>query len=83
MAPVVAATCDISAWDAFLPGHVLDAEHHWLGHLLTGTGKHLAIWSGNVAQFNENSNYLMGWLRDYLWAQQLSADQRLQPLRHE
>ncbi|MBW4440555.1 MAG: photosystem I core protein PsaB [Plectolyngbya sp. WJT66-NPBG17] len=29
--------------------------------------KHLAIWSGNVAQFNESSTYLMGWLRDYLW----------------
>jgi photosystem I P700 chlorophyll a apoprotein A2 len=21
-----------------------------------------------AAQFNENSTYLMGWLRDYLWA---------------
>ncbi|MBD1867373.1 photosystem I core protein PsaB [Oculatella sp. FACHB-28] len=29
--------------------------------------KHLGIWSGNVAQFNESSTYLMGWLRDYLW----------------
>jgi photosystem I P700 chlorophyll a apoprotein A2 len=29
--------------------------------------KHLAIWSGNVAQFNEGSTYLMGWFRDYLW----------------
>ncbi|MHC5831511.1 MAG: photosystem I core protein PsaB, partial [Nostoc sp.] len=23
---------------------------------------------GNVAQFNESSTYLMGWFRDYLWA---------------
>jgi photosystem I P700 chlorophyll a apoprotein A2 len=30
--------------------------------------KHLGIWQGNVAQFNENSTYLMGWFRDYLWA---------------
>jgi photosystem I P700 chlorophyll a apoprotein A2 len=30
--------------------------------------KHLGVWSGNVAQFNENSTYLMGWFRDYLWA---------------
>jgi photosystem I P700 chlorophyll a apoprotein A2 len=29
--------------------------------------KHLGIWQGNVAQFNESSTYLMGWLRDYLW----------------
>jgi Photosystem I psaA/psaB protein. len=30
--------------------------------------KQLGVWSGNTAQFNENSTYLMGWLRDYLWA---------------
>jgi photosystem I P700 chlorophyll a apoprotein A2 len=29
--------------------------------------KHLGIWQGNVAQFNESSTYLMGWFRDYLW----------------
>jgi photosystem I P700 chlorophyll a apoprotein A2 len=29
--------------------------------------KHLTVWSGNVAQFNESSTYIMGWLRDYLW----------------
>ncbi|HEY9796579.1 MAG TPA: photosystem I core protein PsaB, partial [Leptolyngbyaceae cyanobacterium] len=29
--------------------------------------KHLGIWQGNVAQFNESSTYIMGWLRDYLW----------------
>ena len=29
--------------------------------------KHLAIWQGNVAQFNESGTYLMGWFRDYLW----------------
>jgi photosystem I P700 chlorophyll a apoprotein A2 len=59
-------TCDISAWDAFYLAMFwmlntigwLTFYWHW---------KHLSIWSGNVAQFNENSNYLMGWLRDYLW----------------
>ena len=59
-------TCDISAWDAFYLAMFwmlntigwVTFYWHW---------KHLAIWSGNVAQFNENSNYLMGWLRDYLW----------------
>jgi len=35
--------------------------------------KHLGI--GSVAQFNESSTYLMGWLRDYLWL--CSDDQRL------
>ena len=59
-------TCDISAWDAFYLAMFwmlntigwVTFYWHW---------KHLSIWSGNVAQFNENSNYLMGWLRDYLW----------------
>ncbi len=60
-------TCDISAWDAFYLAMFwmlntigwVTFYWHW---------KHLGIWSGNTAQFNENSTYLMGWLRDYLWA---------------
>ncbi|HIK36560.1 MAG: photosystem I core protein PsaB [Geminocystis sp.] len=60
-------TCDISAWDAFYLAMFwmlntlgwLTFYWHW---------KHLCVWSGNVAQFNENSTYLMGWFRDYLWA---------------
>ncbi|MBE9112588.1 photosystem I core protein PsaB [Nodosilinea sp. LEGE 07298] len=59
-------TCDISAWDSFYLAMFwmlntigwVTFYWHW---------KHLALWSGNVAQFNESSNYLMGWLRDYLW----------------
>ncbi|MEO0538245.1 MAG: photosystem I core protein PsaB [Cyanobacteria bacterium P01_A01_bin.123] len=59
-------TCDISAWDAFYLAMFwmlntigwVTFYWHW---------KHLSIWSGNVAQFNESSNYLMGWLKDYLW----------------
>ncbi|MBD1825545.1 photosystem I core protein PsaB [Cyanobacteria bacterium FACHB-DQ100] len=59
-------TCDISAWDSFYLAMFwmlntigwVTFYWHW---------KHLAIWSGNVAQFNESSTYLMGWLRDYLW----------------
>ncbi|MEO0539490.1 MAG: photosystem I core protein PsaB [Cyanobacteria bacterium P01_A01_bin.105] len=59
-------TCDISAWDSFYLAMFwmlntlgwLTFYWHW---------KHLAVWSGNVAQFNESSNYLMGWFRDYLW----------------
>ncbi|MEL6334337.1 MAG: photosystem I core protein PsaB, partial [Cyanobacteria bacterium J06626_26] len=59
-------TCDISAWDAFYLAMFwmlntigwVTFYWHW---------KHLAVWQGNVAQFNESSTYLMGWLRDYLW----------------
>ena len=59
-------TCDISAWDSFYLAVFwalntigwVTFYWHW---------KHLAIWSGNVAQFNESSTYLMGWFRDYLW----------------
>ncbi len=59
-------TCDISAWDAFYLAMFwmlntvawLTFYWHW---------KHLAVWQGNVAQFNESSTYLMGWFRDYLW----------------
>nr|YP_009546207.1 photosystem I P700 chlorophyll a apoprotein A2 [Gloeochaete wittrockiana]ASQ40268.1 photosystem I P700 chlorophyll a apoprotein A2 [Gloeochaete wittrockiana] len=59
-------TCDISAWDAFYLATFwmlntigwVTFYWHW---------KHLGIWQGNVAQFNESSTYLMGWLRDYLW----------------
>jgi photosystem I P700 chlorophyll a apoprotein A2 len=59
-------TCDISAWDSFYLSLFwalntvgwLTFYWHW---------KHLAIWQGNVAQFNTSSTYLMGWFRDYLW----------------
>ncbi|WP_404783835.1 photosystem I core protein PsaB [Altericista sp. CCNU0014] len=59
-------TCDISAWDSFYLSLFwalntvgwVTFYWHW---------KHLGIWQGNVAQFNEGSTYLMGWFRDYLW----------------
>jgi len=58
-------TCDISAWDAFYLAMFwmlntigwVTFYWHW---------KHMAIWGGNVSQFNESSTYIMGWLRDYL-----------------
>nr|QGU93296.1 photosystem I P700 apoprotein A2 [Selaginella stauntoniana] len=59
-------TCDISAWDAFYLavsrmlntiGWVTSYRHR----------KHITLWQGNVAQFDESPTYLMGWLRDYLW----------------
>ena len=59
-------TCDISAWDAFYLAMFwmlntigwVTFYWHW---------KHLTLWQGNQNQFNESSNYIMGWLRDYLW----------------
>jgi len=59
-------TCDISAWDAFY------LAMFWMLNTIAWVTfywhwKHLGVWQGNVAQFNESSTYLMGWLRDYLW----------------
>jgi photosystem I P700 chlorophyll a apoprotein A2 len=59
-------TCDISAWDSFY------LAMFWMLNTLAWVTfywhwKHLAVWQGNVAQFNESSTYLMGWFRDYLW----------------
>jgi photosystem I P700 chlorophyll a apoprotein A2 len=59
-------TCDISAWDAFylalfwMLNTIGWVTFYW--HF-----KHITIWQGNPAQFDESSTYLMGWLRDYLW----------------
>ncbi len=59
-------TCDISAWDAFY------LSTFWMLNTIGWTTfywhwKHLSLWSGNSSQFDESSNYIMGWLRDYLW----------------
>ncbi len=59
-------TCDISGWDAFY------LAMFWMLNTLGWVTfywhwKHLCVWQGNVAQFNESSTYLMGWFRDYLW----------------
>ena len=59
-------TCDISAWDAFYLAVFwmlntigwVTFYWHW---------KHMTLWAGNPGQFDESSNYIMGWLRDYLW----------------
>ena len=60
-------TCDISAWDsAYLATFWMLNTLGWV--TFYWHWKHLAIWEGNVAQFNQGSTYLMGWFRDYLWA---------------
>ncbi|MEN8445089.1 MAG: photosystem I core protein PsaB, partial [Cyanobacteria bacterium J06555_13] len=59
-------TCDISAWDSvYLAAFWMLNTIAWI--TFYWHWKHLAIWSGNVAQFNESSTHLMGWFRDYLW----------------
>jgi photosystem I P700 chlorophyll a apoprotein A2 len=59
-------TCDISAWDAFY------LAVFWMLNTTSWTTfywhwKHLTLWGGNTAVFDESSTYLMGWFRDYLW----------------
>jgi len=59
-------TCDISAWDS------LYLAVFWMLNTIGWVTfywhwKHLTLWQGNPAQFDESSTYLMGWLRDYLW----------------
>jgi photosystem I P700 chlorophyll a apoprotein A2 len=64
-------TCDISAWDAFYLAMfwMLNTTSwvtfywHW---------KHLSIW-GSSGGFGGSSTYLMGWFRDYLWANSVSV----------
>jgi photosystem I P700 chlorophyll a apoprotein A2 len=58
-------TCDISAWDAFYLACFwmlntigwVTFYWHW---------KHMTIWQGNAAQFNESSNYIMGLVKRLL-----------------
>jgi photosystem I P700 chlorophyll a apoprotein A2 len=67
-------TCDISAWDAFYLAMFwmlntigwVTFYWHW---------KHMTIWGGNPGQFDESSNYIMGWLRDYLWLNSIRYEQ--------
>ncbi|WP_299489380.1 photosystem I core protein PsaB [Acaryochloris sp. IP29b_bin.137] len=59
-------TCDISAWDSFyLATFWMLNTIGWVTFYFNW--KQLSVWSGNIAQFNNDSTYLMGWLRDYLW----------------
>lgn len=59
-------TCDISAWDSFY------LSMFWMLNTIGWTTfywhwKHLTLWQNASQQFDEASNTLMGWLRDYLW----------------
>ncbi|NJM95474.1 MAG: photosystem I chlorophyll a apoprotein A2, partial [Acaryochloridaceae cyanobacterium CSU_5_19] len=59
-------TCDISAWDSiYLAAFWMLNTIGWVTFYFNW--KQLGVWTGNVAQFNENSTYIMGWLRDYFW----------------
>jgi photosystem I P700 chlorophyll a apoprotein A2 len=60
-------TCQTSAWEQsfFLAIFWMLNTLGWV--TFYWHWKHLAVWSGNVAQFNQSSVTIMGWLRDYLW----------------
>lgn len=60
-------TCQTSAWEQsfFLATFWMLNTLGWV--TFYWHWKHLGVWQGNVAQFNESSTYIMGWLRDYLW----------------
>jgi photosystem I P700 chlorophyll a apoprotein A2 len=60
-------TCQTSAWEQsfFLAIFWMLNTLGWV--TFYWHWKHLAVWSGNVAQFNQGSVTIMGWLRDYLW----------------
>lgn len=64
--PSRGGTCDISSWDAFYLAlfWALNSNSwtmfffHW---------KHLLYWQSLSLKFEENSTFLNGWFRDYLW----------------
>jgi photosystem I P700 chlorophyll a apoprotein A2 len=64
--PSRGGTCDISSWDAFYLAlfWALNSNSwtmfffHW---------KHLLYWQALSIKFEENSTFLNGWFRDYLW----------------
>jgi photosystem I P700 chlorophyll a apoprotein A2 len=58
-------TCDISALGCILPSNVLDKQ--LVGQHSNWHWKHMAIWGGNRSILTNHQNYIMGWLRDYLW----------------
>jgi photosystem I P700 chlorophyll a apoprotein A2 len=65
--PGRSGTCQTSAWE-----QSFYLAMFWMLNLIGWVTfywhwKHLSLWSGNLTQFNENSTYIMGWLRDYLW----------------
>lgn len=64
--PSRGGTCDVSAWDAvYLAFFWALNTIAWLEFLFHW--KHLLVWQGALAKFDESSPYLNGWFRDYLW----------------
>jgi photosystem I P700 chlorophyll a apoprotein A2 len=58
-------TCDI-CMGCILLINVLDVKYHWMDNILLALETYY-IMVRNPGQFDESSNYIMGWLRDYLW----------------
>jgi photosystem I P700 chlorophyll a apoprotein A2 len=64
--PSRGGTCDISAWDAFYLAFFWALNSNaWL--MFYFHWKHLLVWQGLYAKFEESSTFLNGWFRDYLW----------------
>jgi photosystem I P700 chlorophyll a apoprotein A2 len=59
-------TCDITAWDSFyLAAFWVLNTVAWFTYYFHW--RCLSDWNNDTALFNENSLYLLGWFRDYLW----------------
>nr|P58383.2 RecName: Full=Photosystem I P700 chlorophyll a apoprotein A2; AltName: Full=PSI-B; AltName: Full=PsaB [Amphidinium carterae]CAC34542.2 photosystem 1 P-700 protein B [Amphidinium carterae] len=59
-------TCDISTWDSFyLAFFWVNNTVAWFTYYFHW--KVLSLWQSSTAVSDEDSLYLMGWFRDYLW----------------
>jgi photosystem I P700 chlorophyll a apoprotein A2 len=64
--PARGGTCDISSWDSFYLSQFWSLNSSsWL--MFYFHWKHLLCWQSLTVKFEENSTYLNGWFRDYLW----------------
>ncbi|MFC4290785.1 photosystem I chlorophyll a apoprotein A2, partial [Neobacillus cucumis] len=64
--PARGGTCDISSWDSFYLSQFWSLNSSsWL--MFYFHWKHLLCWQSLTIKFEENSTYLNGWFRDYLW----------------
>ena len=64
--PSRGGTCDISSWDSFYLGLFWTLNSNsWA--MFSFHWKHLLFWQSLSVKFEENSSFLGGWFRDYLW----------------
>jgi len=64
--PTRGGTCDIATWDSYyLASFWMLNTDAWLTFYFHW--KQLNLWQNTIYIFEENSTYLLGWFRDYLW----------------